>query len=623
MRLPFAPVGRKLWVYDIEVFPNHFLATFYNGDTWRVYDETMIVDMVSDLDTKTLVLAGYNNFDYDDIIIKVLCMHPNMTTRNIYDMSKTLITDKSDTVKDRIFKVKYADPTWNYSIDVFQLLNGKTSLKEQECRIGFPVVIESPHDFDKDLPAEAREEVQQYCRNDVEATAALLIKHWDRVVLRSELDKQYQLGKRVYCLSEQGVAQTTFLTLHRRRTNENTQTCREAAAANPDNLKTEWSLSDIINQKVSYTDPVLQDLLFRMRLGSVVGNEDRSKWGIHISDESTVTFDNVQYQIGVGGLHSVDGPLIISGNDEWAIVDMDVASYYPSIIINDKLYPKHIGPEFTSDMMMLRDRRLTAKRSGDKKTADALKIVINATFGKLNDKYSPLRSVPDAMRVTINGQLYLLMLIERAVNLGAKILSANTDGVTVYVRRCDIDALKSTASEWEKRLGFELEYQEYSNIFRRDVNDYMAISTSGKIKYKGAINAESGKGDGVIVKKAAERFLIDGIPPDVTICEEKNILPFLYYQRTNRGTGLTFADQPLGKSVRWYASTDGKPIKRINRETAKRKANTTTLPNGDRCNLAMDIRNMSTIPNNIDYEHYEKAAWAIIDKFSNSGTEPV
>lgn len=639
MIMPSAPRNRRLWTYDVEVFPNHFLATFYNGTIWKTYDETQLAQMAKDLDTVTLVLAGYNNFGYDDIIVKYICQHPEMTPQSIYELSKAIIEDESERTRQCVFELQYQDPTWDYSIDVFQLLNGKTSLKEMECRIGFDSVLESPLDFHQPVPDDRRADVLRYCQNDVKATAELLIKHWDRVVLRSELDKQYQLGKRVYCQSEQGLAQSTFLTLHRRRTNERSADVRQAATRNPDNQKMSFPMSEILSPKIRFTTPEMREFIETFSRGSI-SRTDTTGWKIdsipsfHGIDVVTVAafddgtevvvpsqpvkydklcYKDVEYQIGVGGLHSIDGPLMIHGSDDVAIVDMDVASYYPSIIINDNLYPAQIGPDFVTDMRMLRDQRVSAKRRGDKKTADALKIVINATFGKLDDKYSPLRSAPHAKRVTINGQMYLFMLIERVVAAGATVLSANTDGITVRIDRVHMDAMKAAAKTWEAELNFELEYVEYASIFRRDVNDYMAVTVDGKIKYKGAINSDGGKGDGTVIKKAAEAFLLHGVPPDVTIQSQESVKPFLFYMRSKNGGTLYHGDTALGKTARWYAATEGPSLRRLNPATAKRKGGWKLEPHGERVSLAMDVTDVKGLPNDIDFAYYERAAWALID----------
>lgn len=619
MKLPLAPGNKKTWIVDIEVFQNFFYAAFHNGDDWREYYHKDLAQLAEDLNSKDLVLAGFNNFSYDDIILKLICIKPDITTLELYHASKDIIFGKSDIVKERVFNLQYADAPWAYSIDVFQLLDKKGSLKEWACRIGSSVVAETPVDFDLPLPDDQIENVVKYCKNDVKVTKELLIKNWEKVLLRKALAQTYCLPLRVYCQAGQGVAQTIFLTLHKNRTGENTSVVRENAANNPDNLKTEWSLSDIINPKVQYATEAFQGFFDIFRRGSARRGDDadaKKAWGLTDCGltKGVVQLAGVDWSIGVGGIHSVDGPGIFMCDDGNAIIDLDVTSYYPSLIIEDKLYPKHIGPEFCEDMRNMRERRVKAKRAGDKLTSEALKLAINSTFGKLNDKYSPIRSVPDAMRVTINGQLYILMLVEALHSIGCTIISGNTDGVTVSILRDNIPELNRVAKEWEQHTKMALEQVEYSAIYRRDVNNYLAQTIDGKLKYKGAISQDGGKGDGAIVRLAAEEYILNGIPPSITIENCKNPMQFMYYLRSKNGGELYHGTEKIGKSIRWYASTTGQPIKRLNPATASRIANWGLIPHGHKARLSLDTVGWTVNSLiDVDYDYYEKMAWELID----------
>lgn len=615
MKLPPAPGNKKTWIVDIEVFQNFFYAAFHNGDEWREYYHKDLTQLAEDLNSKELVLAGYNNFGYDDIILKLICVKPDITPIEIYHASKDIIFSKDDAVRERVFQLQYADTPWAYSIDVFQLLNGKGSLKEWACRIGSSVVAETPVDFDLPLPDDQIENVVKYCKNDVKVTKELLIKNWDKVLLRKALATEYHLCGRVYCMSEQGVAQHTFLTLHKHRTGEGTGVVRENARNNPDNQQTEWKMTDICSGKVMFSTKPFRDFYVSFLAGSAKLN-DKESWHLETDalSKGTVSLANSLFSVGVGGIHSVDQPDVIQCDDGHAIIDLDVASYYPSLIIEEGLYPKHMGKSFCDDMRSLRDRRIKAKRAGDKRTSEALKIVINATFGKLNDKYSPIRSVPDAMRVTINGQLYILMLVESLYEIGCKIISANTDGVTVKIKRDDLPKLKEVKDRWQAHTKMELEEVEYASIFRRDINCYMAVTISGKIKYKGAISQDGGKGDGLIVRKAAEEYILNGIPPSVTIESCTDPMQFMYYLRIKSNAELWYNDEKLAKSVRWYCSTSGHPLKRLNHATAKMPARWSLVPNGHKARLALDTVGWTVATlQDIDYEWYEKQAWALID----------
>jgi len=139
------------------------------------------------------------------------------------------------------------------------------------------------------------------------------------------------------------------------------------------------------------------------------------------------------YQMGMGGLHSCEKRAAHIADGTFTLVDRDVTSYYPAIILNCGLYPEHLGEGFLEVYRGLVDRRLTAKRAKNKVVADSLKITINGTFGKLGSKWSALYSPNLLFQVTITGQLGLLMLIEAFELAQIGVVSANTDGVVTKV----------------------------------------------------------------------------------------------------------------------------------------------------------------------------------------------
>lgn len=625
MILPRAPGDKKVLVCDLETYPNWFCIGVSDGErrkTFASHRPGEIAKLVKALLDKSVVVAGFNSFAYDDIILRAICRKPNIDPREVRGLSNRIIDPQDEEDEQANFSARYVEPPWAYSIDVFQLLNGKGSLKEHACRSHAQDVGETPYDFGDILPAEGFAAVELYCLMDVVNTENKLRHLWPLVGMRATLDQKFGLGARVHCLTEQGIAQATFLKLHRDRTGSYAAQIREAAKENPDNKQREWATTHIVDKKVKYHTGPFQEMLRRLLLGKLEALDyGLTKWELRcpeLPDTLAVPLAGCQFQLGVGGLHSIDGPGIFRSTATEKIIDLDVTSYYPSIIINDRLHPKHLGVSFADDMRTLRDQRVAAKKAGDKTIANALKIVVNATFGKLNDQWSPLRSVPDAMRVTLNGQLYLLMLIEQLHRVGAKILSANTDGVTIQWKG-DENMLKLAIQAWENATGFELERKDYSVYARRDVNCYAAASKDG-VKVKGAFfllphqsgpnlkileGPDAGKGDGLIIKRAALEYLINGTPICKTVrsCKPEELM---FYQRGQAGGGpLLHGGEPVGRLVRWYASISGKTIHRKNRKNGT----LTTLPHARSATLLM---NLDDIGCDIDFNHYEDEAEKLV-----------
>jgi hypothetical protein len=282
------------------------------------------------------------------------------------------------------------------------------------------------------------------------------------------------------------------------------------------------------------------------------------------------------YSMGVGGLHSNEKKQVVKADDEHVLIDMDVASYYPSIALNLGLYPKHIGPVFLHVYQDLVNRRLEAKKlaqelekePSNSRTAtvrlrdakavnEGLKISANGTFGKLASKFSVLYSPDLLVAITLTGQMALLMLIEALDDIFfVEVCSANTDGVTIRCPKSIEPLVLEAVKEWEAKTGFTMERTDYAAVYSRDVSNYIALKTDGSVKTKGEY------GSGLLLHKnpyqaICSRAVIDHLLFDAdiaaTITECQDIRQFLCV-RSVKG-GATYHGDPIGKVVRWYYST--------------------------------------------------------------------
>jgi len=601
--------GVPVITYDLEVFPNYFLATFLLGTSVKVYEyHAQALDGLRKLAatfTPSAYLCGYNSFSYDDLILGHVLAHPTVSNKDIYDLSKKIISSRH--ADESIFKMTYARRPWAGSVDMWQILNRRGSLKEWTCRERALCLVESGHDFDRPLPAADFADIRRYCLNDTRVTAQLLATYWPLVALRTQLDAAYRLGKAVYTLSEPGLAQRTFLTLHRRRAPQSMQRLREAATSHPDNTTLWYPLKSIISPRVRFTAQEGKQFVHALRCTTVQAQDKHGvRWRLPARYDQPITFGKGRYKLGVGGLHSIDGPGRWGEADH--VWDVDVTSYYPSLIIEEGYYPAHLGPGFVDDMRAMRDRRVQLKKAGDKAGSDALKIVINSAFGKLNDVWSPLRSIPNALRVTINGQLMLLMLIEMMETAGIVVLSANTDGVTVM---CAKQAtLEAVMAQWTAATKHTLELTRFLRYCRRDVNAYVALKADGTVKSKGAYEqrpiAPGSRWDGIIIKRAVQDYLLHDKPIRATVTAATvDIRDFLFYSRVkNGGTVSAQGLHDKAKTARWYVARRGHRIERLNP-----KGTRAVLPNAHKARLAMDIEHCDILGLEfLDYDYYITAA---------------
>lgn len=297
-----------------------------------------------------------------------------------------------------------------------------------------------------------------------------------------------------------------------------------------------------------------------------------------------VTIGGSTYKLGMGGLHSTEKKTAHYATDEIILADNDVESFYPRIILNQKLFPQHLGEAFLQVYNAIVETRIhakneaaKAKKAGDKagakrwKTiADSLKVTINGSFGKLGNKYSTLYAPQLMLQVTITGQLVLLMLIEMLEEAGISVISGNTDGIVSKYHKDRHNDVRAIIAEWEKRTNFKTEETRYSAVYSRDVNSYVAIKTDGGdeearflderlgVKTKGAycergsaLNSILSKNpEALICSDAVISFLKNGTPVEKTIRECKDVRRFVSVKNVKGGgekNGLY-----LGKVVRWY-----------------------------------------------------------------------
>ena len=287
--------------------------------------------------------------------------------------------------------------------------------------------------------------------------------------------------------------------------------------------------------------------------------------------------------MGIGGLHSCEKAQYLEAGDG-LLCDWDVASYYPSIILEQQLAPAAMGKDFLELYQSIVTRRLEAKakmtsieeeinklekeeiiakiaelkkqHSRYKTEADSGKVQVNGSFGKMGSKYSPLYAPALLLQTTITGQLCLLMLIERMEAAGIRIKSANTDGVVCQCSKAQERDMELVAWNWMLKTSYALERTDYRMIASRDVNNYFAVKTNGKVKRKGVFkNGGLMKNvDRPIVHTAVIDFLKDGVQIEDTINNCADPSQFVSIRKVTGGA--KWDGEEIGKAIRYYASTE-------------------------------------------------------------------
>ena len=610
----------KTFAYDIETYPNYHSAVFVN-----IEDENDIYEFVlykNRNDTQALVqfiqqnnlrLVGFNSRGYDNILLKALLSATQaITNRKLYNLSKYIIENKTRDYKPYVKRLYY-DNTPFESVDLMELVSINTirpSLKSCAIHLKYDLIQDLPLDPDKPIKDKDIELMLKYNLNDVKATRLLYLQLLPDIELREKLGKQYDVD--LLSASDSKIAKTVL----------------DSAYGIPIVKATERHeipVKDLLPKNLVFNSKYLKKFLSRLKEKTLISGVSKIK--------ESVAIGGITCTLAQGGIHSEDAPGVFESDDEYVLIDSDVASYYPNIILLEGVIPQHLDKDrFWKLYKELIETRIKAKREGDKTTADTLKISINSTFGLMGFPYYWLFDPKCMYQVTIAGQLYLIDLAEKLLqDPNNQLISMNTDGVLFRVKKDSLGNYMSICESWEKRTGFELEHNEYKLYARRDVNNYMSVDYKDKIKTKGIFS------DGLrlnkrtfvtaynspIIALALQAYFKDGIDPQTTVDQERDIHNFLFSEKTDKKFKM-FAEkvargkiirEELQKTNRWLVSKKGYRLKKYHQYGGK------DVKKMVDCNviLANDINEVSLA--DVDKEYYVNETWKII--YEIEGKKPV
>lgn len=552
----------RVWIYDIEVFPNFFSITAKNKMTGKIVQLVLWEDddgnnlyhipkqrelqkIYTFFTSGSKTFVGYNNFKYDDVIIAFLL---NLIEDNEV-INCQILKEESDRIirgqrlpfdhpdKVLIWELPYIKSFPNNNLDGLEILRKgyitSGSLKMVGIKLQHDKVQETFYDFNSNLyTTEEIENTLHYNLNDVEITEKLFDAILDRIELREDLVKDYEISQ-LLSASDSKIAKTLFRTWYCKRTGEKYQNIKDKKKEYQENLPDVIQVSDIVFDDIEFYTTEFQEVFNRLQNIKILWSDEAKKYEFE-EKEIVWKMNGCVYSFGLGGIHSVDIdiPGIFFPNDDEYLLDADVSSQYPSVIRNRNICPSFLDTNhFIQMFSSLIDERLEAKyiakkckKQGDKtslvfkkakRKADSLKIAINTGYGTFNDPtwifYDPYASY----RVTLNCQLYLLMLIENLEMNDIKIISANTDGIIIRCKKDKFSVFQEIKEKWEHKLNFQLEETYYRKYVRKDVNDYIAQEINGDIKGKGRdfrTELDLTKGYSYpVIRQALNAYYIDGI----------------------------------------------------------------------------------------------------------------
>lgn len=561
--------------FDIECFINWFLVGFTddNGNRWEfqmtngsVLDVAGIMTMI-----RHFTLYSFNGKKYDEVMLAIALTGASCETLKIAN-DDIIVRKQLPWVVLKKYRARV--PKEMDHVDISEPTPGvKLTLKQYAGRAHAPEMIETPVDFSLPMPEEHIADEVRYCGNDREVVKLMLSQLKDRMAMREAMGAQYSVDLR--SKSDAQIAEAVIkaeVTRIIQESEANFSLDYNEAIDGPlgphmasrwphlgaDYTRDNWGNIKIniphyahgttfkarIPDYVEFATPYMQEFLQLVRnCDFFVSNKDEAefmgidgrniKTGVRIPEElkgRDIIIGGTVYRVGIGGLHSQESSVSYrSIPGVQTLRTADVASYYPSLILNAGMSPKQLGDMFLDIYRTIYTYRLKAKkrlkeidkrlaviklmpelslereRANIKAIESGYKTALNGSFGKLFNRHSIFYAPEFGIAVTIGGQLSLLMLIERLNMSGIRVVSANTDGIEMLVPACMEWIVDGIIKWWMDRTKLGMDQENYLALYSRDVNNYISIQFDGSVKRKGVFRPSG---------------LVDNKHPDCDICAD-------------------------------------------------------------------------------------------------------
>jgi hypothetical protein len=571
------------YVMDYETLINCFVAVFtdYRTDDTKVFvihktrnDFTELSRFLFSNANDEIYHISFNGISFDSQITEFLIReYDYLEELSAEDIAHTLYMQAQNVIErsnagefpefsEREMKIK--------QLDVFKLNHWdnpakRSSLKWIQFSMDWYNVRDMPiHHSTYITTQEEIDTITTYCVNDVRSTKQIMLLSKEQIMLRKTLTNEYNIN--LYSASEPKISKELFLLFLSQKMGINKYDLKQMRT-----VRTEIVIGNIILDYVNFNRKEFKSIHDKFK--TLVLDPENTKGGFKYS----VTHKGVKTDFGLGGLHGATSPGMYEAKDGMIIMTSDVVSYYPNLAIRNGWSPAHLPKEeFCEQYEWFFEERKKIPKSDPKNYV--YKIILNSTYGLSNDKNSFLYDPEFTMRITINGQLSLLMLYEMLSDgiPGSIPLMQNTDGLEMMIPEGYKDKYFEICTQWEQLTTLQLEHDEYQKIILADVNNYIAVYKSGKTKCKGRFEfkdlALHKNKSSLIVSKAIYAYFIDNIVPEVFIQQNRNIFDYCigvkkkgdwFFMETCFSKGVR-TDTILQGVVRYYVSTNGCKIIKVN-----------------------------------------------------------
>lgn len=576
-------------VYDVETLPNVFTLTaeMLHSDvasTWEIShyrdDRQQLIAWFRHLEETQTPMISFNGVHFDYPIIHFIYCNPHATVEQIYAKAQAIIGNHMDRFGHVIWdRDRFAPQIDLFKIHHFDNKAKTTTLKALQINMRSERVVDSPLPFNVAVAApDVDQHLIPYNCHDVKETKRFA--HFSMPAIQFRIGLIPQFGVEVLNYNDTKIGEKM---LEQRLGDD---VCYDRSNGRKEKRQTpryRIALNDIIFPYIRFNNPEFQRVLDFMK-AQVLTPEDIDDPDSPIKTKGVFTdlhahVGGLDFHFGTGGVHaSVSSQRFEAGNG-WIIRDIDVEGLYPNIAIVNRLAPEHLGEAFIAEYAKIPDERKLHKK-GTYQNA-ALKLAANGAWGKSNSKFSVFYDPRYAMTIPINGQLMICMLAEWLLTVPTiQIIQANTDGITYRIHETMEPHAVEICRQWQQYTCLKLEDADYSRMWIRDVNNYVAEDTKGKLKQKGAywhpdplnyadsISQASPpcwyKDLGNIVStKAAIAAMVHGVDPETFIRAHTDPFDFMCRIKVDRASKLMLGGQPIQPTTRYYVANQGAPMAKI------------------------------------------------------------
>lgn len=560
------------YIYDIETFPNCFLFTgkFRGANEYQQFeisprrnDRDDLLRWLQYLRSQDVFMVGYNNLGFDYPIIHELINSPwDFSASKAHSLAEDIISRQEYGFTSIPYSERFIRQIDLVKINHFDNKMKRTSLKAVQFATRAESIEDLPFDV-RPLTFPEMDVLRSYNLHDVVETERFFEKCFFMIEINKSLYDNGILRGDVLNWSNVKLGVEYLISKIGR------SKCYDKGKPRQTH-RSEVQFSSIISPKIYFKTEEFQSVLnwFKKQTIYIHSKEERPSL--------SCTLAGLPFEFGVGGVHASVSKKHFRSDDDNVIKDIDVSGMYGAVALACGFYPEHLGETFVTAYRQLQiDRKKYPKGTP---MNFVLKLAVNGVFGKSGDIYSPFYDPKYTYSVTVNGQLFLLQLVE-AISMipGLKLIQANTDGITCVVPRKYLWLFEAFKSQWEKETSLKLEEVEYTDMWIRDVNNYLARDIKGNIKRKGAYWypvtdddywGSSGSNwnkdfSNLASIKAAELCMLHGVEPSQAIRMISDPFDFMIRRKAQDGAKLFIDDRPMTKTLRYYVSTAGGKLRKI------------------------------------------------------------